>query len=60
MGGDRPPPLKPASLTVTDAARLLGLPEGLIQADIDEGVPVGPDGTINLVNYAAWLNSHGD
>jgi len=63
IGSDRPPPLKPAALSVPDAARLLGLPPDLVQADIEEGAPVGPDGTINLVSYAAWLNlkdAHGD
>jgi hypothetical protein len=63
MGDGRPSPLKPAALAVPDAARLLGLPLELVQADIEEGAPVGADGTINLVNYAAWLNfkdAHGD
>ena len=25
-----------------------------IQEDIDSGAPTNPDGTLNLVNYAAW------
>ncbi len=24
-------------------------------ADIEAGVPTGPEGTVSLVNYAAWL-----
>jgi hypothetical protein len=27
----------------------------MIARDIEAGVPVNPDGTINLVHYAAWL-----
>jgi hypothetical protein len=27
----------------------------MLQADIDAGAPTNPDGTINLVNFAAWL-----
>jgi len=26
----------------------------LLQADIHGGTPVNPDGTLNLVHYAAW------
>jgi hypothetical protein len=26
-----------------------------IQADLDAGAPVNEDGTINLIEYAAWL-----
>jgi hypothetical protein len=26
-----------------------------IRRDIDAGAPVNADGTVNLVNYAAWL-----
>ena len=26
-----------------------------VKADIDAGAPVGADGRMNLVNYAAWL-----
>jgi len=53
--------LNPAALSVTDTARTLtrvgGRPitEAMIQRDIDEGAPTNPDGTINLVHYAAWL-----
>ena len=44
------------------AARLLSkvggeaIPEPLIRADLADGAPAHPDGTINLVHYAAWLN----
>jgi len=27
----------------------------LLQAHIHGGAPVNPDGTLNLVHYAAWL-----
>jgi hypothetical protein len=63
LGDGRPQPMKATALAVADAARLLGLPPELVQADIEEGAPVGADGTINLVSYAAWLNqkdAHGD
>jgi hypothetical protein len=35
----------------------------MLQADIDAGAPTNADGTLNLVNYAAWLvgdMAHGD
>ena len=56
-----PPPLNPNALTVADAARLLAkasgerITEAMIQADLAAGIPTSPDGTINLVHYAAWL-----
>ena len=31
----------------------------MIHADIESGMPVNDDGTINLVLYAAWLNKAG-
>jgi len=46
---------------VADAARLLSAAGGRpvtpeqIQADIEAGMPTNADGTINLVQYAAWL-----
>jgi|WetSurMetagenome_2_1015567.scaffolds.fasta_scaffold793141_1 hypothetical protein len=63
IGDGRPQPVNAKALTVAEAARLLQVPAELIQADIEEGAPVGPDGTIHLVQYAAWLNAkdaHGD
>ena len=51
----------PASLSVEDMARLLSAGGGKqvtreqVQADIDAGAPVGTDGRMNLVHYAAWL-----
>jgi hypothetical protein len=29
--------------------------EEMVRKDIEAGAPVNPDGTINLVHYAAWL-----
>jgi hypothetical protein len=48
--------LSPAALSVEDAARTLGLPVEAVRSDIAEGAPTNADGTLNLVNYAAWLN----
>lgn len=34
-----------------------------VRADIENGAPVNPDGTVNLLEYAAWLvreTAHGD
>ena len=53
--------LNPAALPVADTARVLtrlgGKPvtEAMLRADIDAGAPTNPDGSINLVHYAAWL-----
>jgi hypothetical protein len=55
------PALNPTALPVADAARLLSASGGqrvtaeMIQADIEAGAPTNGDGTINLVQYAAWL-----
>ena len=27
----------------------------LVRADVEEGAPTNEDGTINLIEYAAWL-----
>lgn len=57
--------LNPAALPVVDAARVLtracGEPVTLemLQADVAAGAPVNPDGTLNLVAYAAWLVKEG-
>ncbi|MFO7900291.1 MAG: hypothetical protein R6V58_14680 [Planctomycetota bacterium] len=56
MADDRTQKLKPSALTVEDAARLLGISEEMLRADLDTGAPTNADGTINLIQYAAWLN----
>ena len=53
--------VNPASLSTEDMARLLSAGGGKritpeeVHADIDAGAPIGPDGRMNLVHYAAWL-----
>jgi hypothetical protein len=53
--------LNPAALAVADAARMLSAVGGQtvsvesLQADIAAGAPTNGDGTLNLVQYAAWL-----
>ena len=55
------PGLNPAALSVEDAAKVLTRVGGkpvtadMFQADIAAGAPTNPDGSINLVHYAAWL-----
>jgi hypothetical protein len=48
--------INPAALTVADVARILGVSAEVIEEDIRQGAPANADGTVNLVNYAAWLN----
>jgi xanthine dehydrogenase iron-sulfur cluster and FAD-binding subunit A len=53
--------LKITAISVPDLARLLKragsrhVSEATIQKDIDAGAPVNSDGTINLINYTAYL-----
>ena len=55
------PILNPLAVPIADAVRLLSrlggkpISEATIRADIDSGAPLNPDGTLNLVEYAAWL-----
>ena len=55
---DAPPegPVNPAVLTVEQLARMLAVPAENVRDHVAAGAPTGPDGTINLVHYAAWLN----
>ncbi len=46
----------PAALTVEQLARAIALPVETVRRHVDEGAPVAPDGTVNLIHYAAWLN----
>ena len=55
MGGKKT--LNPAALSVREAAKTLGVPRGWIEKDLAAGAPQNPDGTLNLVHYAAWLNA---
>ena len=51
----------PNRLTPPQAAKLLSaagkvqIPVEQIEQDIQDGAPTSADGTLNLVNYAAWL-----
>jgi len=55
------PRLSPTALPLADAARLLSAVGGqavtveMLQADVAAGAPTNADGTLNLVEYAAWL-----
>jgi len=54
-------PLNPQALRLEDLARILSasgprsVTVEMLQADIDDGAPANPDGTVNLVEYARWL-----
>ncbi|MCI0333680.1 MAG: hypothetical protein L0228_10720 [Planctomycetes bacterium] len=53
--------LDPNRLTLDQAAKLLSavanarIPADQIAADLEAGAPRNPDGTIDLVHYAAWI-----
>ena len=53
--------LDPNRLTPEQAAKLLSaaaklrVPVEQITADLEAGAPQNPDGTMNLMHYAAWL-----
>jgi hypothetical protein len=57
---DERDPIDPMRLTVEQAAKLLSaayrerIEVEKIKADVQSGAPTNADGTINLVNYAAW------
>jgi len=54
-------PIKISALNVADLATLLRrsgsrtISEDAICRDIENGAPANPDGTVNLINYTAWL-----
>ena len=56
-----PSGIKVTALSLADLAKLLSKSAGrtispeMLRRDVDAGAPVNPDGTINLVHYAAWL-----
>ena len=53
--------INPQALAIPDAAKLLSKAGGRliqpdqIEKDVAAGAPQNPDGTINLITYAAWL-----
>lgn len=55
------PQVNPLSLSIDEMAKLLSaggakrVTAEEVQADVDAGAPVGRDGRMSLVNYAAWL-----
>jgi len=54
-------PLNPRALSVDDLARVLTssgpdpVTVEMIQDDVTDGAPTNSDGTIDLVQFAAWL-----
>ncbi len=63
------PRLSPTAMTLIDAAKVLSavgsvkVTEEMLREDLGIGAPANPDGTLNLVHYAAWLVrevAHGD
>ncbi len=48
--------VNPSALSVDQLARMLGILPEKIQVHLTAGAPTGPDGRVNLVHYAAWLN----
>jgi len=61
--------LSPQALRLADLARILSMSGPrpvtveMLRADVDDGAPTNPDGTMNLVEYARWLigeMSHGN
>jgi hypothetical protein len=55
------PRINPLAIPIPDAAKLLSSAGGRliraeqIEADIAAGAPRNPDGTLNLLAYAAWI-----
>lgn len=54
-------PINPQCLRLEDLARILTVsgPKQvtveMLQVDIDDGAPTNADGTMNLLNYTAWI-----
>ena len=48
--------INPAALTIEQLARAVGMPADTIRRHVEDGVPTGVDGRVNLIHYAAWLN----
>jgi hypothetical protein len=44
-------------MTIEEMAKALGLPIDAIRRHVASGAPTSADGRMNLVHYAAWLNT---
>ena len=55
-GRDASGPVDVTALTARELAELLGVSLSEIKAHADDGAPVGADGRVNLVEFAAWAN----
>ncbi|OAI52078.1 hypothetical protein AYO47_06570 [Planctomyces sp. SCGC AG-212-M04] len=53
--------ISPTAMPLKDAARLLSrlgqesVTQEMLESDVACGAPLNPDGTLNLIHYAAWL-----
>ena len=51
-------------VTALKAAGSRTITEETVAADLADGAPVNPDGTVDMLKYAAWIlmkeNGHGD
>ena len=56
IGGGRAA-VNPSALTVEQLARALGVSADVVRRHVAEGAPADFGGRMNLVHYAAWLNS---
>jgi hypothetical protein len=54
-------PLSATAMPIADAAKILSRAAGvqvtvaMLEADIAAGAPVNADGSLNLIQFAAWL-----
>jgi hypothetical protein len=59
--GRQASPVDPRSLRLEDMARILTalgprpVTVEMLTADVDDGAPQNADGSMNLLNYSAWL-----
>ena len=54
-------PLNPQAIRLEDLVRILSgagrqpVTTEMLTPDIEDGAPVNPDGTINVVHFVAWM-----
>ena len=59
---EKPNNLTLTALSVPDVVRIFmksgarTMTEEKVRADIADGAPVNPDGSMNVIHYAAWLS----